>query len=338
MKDETKIADIIDLPDFTSRFLKHSFDFNIQFGMLGICTHYHDALCYRNNSIDKPIAKDIAVLLGHLVDSAKGGLIFPPKTWDEFRRNHNLPLQLPKPAYKSRKGKPSMDNIIDCLVLKAKTIRQGALANFNKHFQDASPWDEDLVSIWKAEDKLAGKDPALRAVLQDLVAQIEVVYNFWTANCRTGDDEDETHPKKSNGISFTALAEQTRDKFLAIRPLKSSSHPMAVRWRSDEGSCSTAWLHLKASTLFQRTYRFGSHSFPWYVCGKELGEIKVRARGSGHAIVDELYVPYRLDAKMVKRLERRKDVDTVVEEDEEFGDEEWQELLEGVEWDDQGVA
>ena len=324
-KDNTTVGDIFGSDDdYANRFLVHAFNFNIQPPLLGAVTHYFEAYCYAEGSISSTMAKNIGSLLGLLVDSAKGGFIFNYALWDSFKRKHNLPMFPPKPAYKDKDKTSRTDNIIDYLMQIAKEVRQKALGDFSAKFKGAEERDDDLTGIWKSEDELATKDPGLRAVLKVLQKQIDDLHDFWVTHIPSR----ETHTPLEYARKFDAVKEQNRDQFLAIRPLESSTHPMATRWRSDTGSSKGSWQLLKASALFQRR---STGSFPWWTCGKELGEIKLRAMGKGHWVVEDLYVPYRLDAKMVGRMEGRGE--EVVggeegEEEDEFRDEGWEDAVE----------
>ncbi|MCJ1246805.1 hypothetical protein MMC30_004014 [Trapelia coarctata] len=340
-KDSTKVSELLEFPDHISRFLRKGFEFSIQPHMLGMCTAYHEALCYHNRSIAFPIAKDIAILLGRLVDSAKGGLLFTEQTWIDFKRKQGLPLTLVKPAYKKNSSSQPTNHIIDRLVFHiAKGVSERALGEFSKQFESARDWDDDLNAVWKAEDERSKSDASLKTVLVDLRAQLESLHGFWTSNCAHV-EADEFRPSRSNPseTSLKARVEQTRERFLAIQPPTSSRSAIVDRWRKDDGSTRDAWTRLKASALWNRYYKCGK--FAWNVCGKELGELKLLGRGGGRCVGEELWVHYRLDARSVKKLEAAEaakgtgseglvgDGDGEEEGEEEFGgwDDDW---LEGM--------
>jgi len=307
----------------------------MQSQMIGICTIFHEALCYRQLPVSHPIACDVALLLGHLVDSSKGGLIFTEGHWAAFKEKHKLPKHLIKPAYKDKfQGRPT-NHIIDRLVFQvAKGVSDRALGAFDRRFANAGRWDHDLNAVWKAEDETSKRNPALKKILDDLRAQCIALHDFWATNC-THPDPDEAgpslHRRKSNGNSgsFNALVEQSRERFLAIQPLSSISHPMIDRWTSDSGSTCGSWLRLKASTLWRLYCNTGK--FVWYVCGKELGELKVLGRGKTNSVVEELYINYRVDARATRKLGADDEAKGAVlgeEEEEEFGN--WDALVDGM--------
>ncbi|MCJ1394492.1 hypothetical protein MMC18_007370 [Xylographa bjoerkii] len=324
VKDETKIADIIDSTDYTSSFLSKGFDFNIQSPILGMCTVYHESLCYRFMSISNPQAKNLAVLLGFLVDSAKGGFIFTEDIWKQFRANNGLPINPQPPAYKSGEPPRKIDHIIDRLVFViAKKVIDTALSRFSERFKDANYWDDDLNAVWKAEDQAASREPYLKKILVDLRTRLEELQAFWACNAHIKDPV-ELRPSRNDEDSFRARLEQVRERFLAIQPLQNSPHAMAARWASDAGSTKGAWARLKASALFKLYHTRGR--FVWYVAGKELVELKILARGRASSVVEELWRVYRVDARLVKRIQGNEAVRSVLpaelgeDEEEEWGD------------------
>ena len=311
MKDETKVADI-DKGNFASQFLHMGFDFNLEESLLGICTSYFESLCYKHKSINDPTAKNIAALLGHLVDRAKGGLRFTSGTWEKFKQKNGL-KPLPRPAYKTKEEPLRISHIIDELVFTvAKGIREKALGQFSTQFESAPTRDVDLVKLYKAEDGEAAKDEGLKNCLDDLQRRFIEYYSFWRKHC-TGDQDDEAKSMTKNGsMGFRKGVEALREKFLNIEPVAGTGSAIVERWRKEffgntMGASSDAavgaemchWTLLKASTLFHY-YRVGS--FPWYVAGKELGELKLRALGGGHSVTQELYLAYKLDTGYVKRI------------------------------------
>ena len=322
-KDKTKVCDIMHSPDYLTEFLRKGFEFNLRPQLLGICSSYHEALCYWQKSISFPIAQDIAALLGHLVDSAKGGLNFTEETWATYKENNNLPKRQAPPAYKDKSESRPTDHIIDYLVFNvAKIVSEKALSQFSKRFEDAGDWDDDLNAVWKAEDQKAQHDSALKVVLISLRTDLEELFESWCVN-------------RKPGVSFKAKVEQARQRFLDIQPLQDSKSPMVERWAKDEGSTKGSWLRLKASMLWNRYHRCGG--FVWFVCGKELGELKVLGKGTGHSVVENLWCAYKLDGKAAKKIlgtaaqcvedgvERVMDADSDGNEDE-FGD--WDDAFE----------
>ena len=329
-KDNTKVSDMIHQPDFTNQFLHKGFDFNIQSPLLGVCSYYHEAYCYHQGSINSPKAKDLALLLGKLVDSAKGGFIFTGTDWRSFKEKCHTPRQLDKPAYKV--DGISTSHVIDQLVLEiGKGIRQRALGKFNDRFKDARKYDEDLVALWKEEDEYAKKDKELGLILKDLVAQLQKIHDFWASNVTEPNPNDDGSRRDKPGLSFTAVAQNARSRFLAAKPLETSTHMLAQRWRKEP--CEH-WAQLKASALFYHwnNQKWGSQSFPWYTAGKELGDIKVaRSEGGGERVIKAIHLAMKLDKKFARREEVEEgSVGGIEEEIDEWDDDDfdgWDELV-----------
>ena len=299
-EDCTKMADIISNSEWPSQFLSLAFCFNMETNLLGQCSVYHESFCYRNGTIRDSMATDLAMLLGLLVDKAKGGLIFNEQTWMGFLKKHGLPARLPKPAYKNKATAKPTDHVIDKLVfVVAKGVRQKALGQFSQHFEEAVTYDDDLVRLSKDEHDESRGDPELKGILNDLTAKLQGVCDFWISNVGT-EGEDEIAPKR--GMTFRACVEHCRDMFLAIEP-PDTSYPMIGRWKKAVVSGRKShWLLLKASALFAN---FHSRNFVWHVAGEELGEMKAMRSRSYHTVTSDLFAAYKLNTKYIQRLEKK---------------------------------
>ena len=329
-KDTTKIGDILHDPEYTSKFLKHAFNFNLQTTMLGSCTAYHESFCYMHKCVNHPSAIAIAALLGHLVDRAKGGFIFDEERWTTFLKNNHLPPRLPKPAYKDKDKARPTKHVIDQLVFDvAKGVRQTALGHFSRHFGKAATWDEALTRVWKKELAEAQGDESLLKVLTSVKVGLKAVVGFWKSNVRVDGDDDEGRPlRKPNAMSFKAIVEKCRDDFLNLKPLEDEAqHPVVRRWYQESGDTDRGgyWNLLKASALFSENHR---SSLVWYAAGVELGEMKVTAGGRGtyRPVIGEIFNVFKLDAKAVDRARRVAENEAAAAEeddDDEFGDLDW---------------
>lgn len=356
-KDNTKVADHLALPDFINRFLRQAFNFNLQPNMLGPCTNYLEALCYKNKSIDTPQAINIAVLLGNLVDSAKGGLIFDEDRWKSFLKRNDLHARLKTPAYKDRdKAKPT-DHMIDQLVFEvAKKVRVSALSDFDERFREASCWDPDLVCIRNEFQDKSKSDQSLALVLKNLKIDLEEILQFWKNNARPEDENDETRPpRKAKALSFRAVVEKCRGDFLALTPRTDDPKPSTTRlsthaasgivasekvrqWqRESETDTKTGeWPLVKASVAFHLHHKTAS---VWHITGIELGEIKATrdGRGSYCVLKNEFHAVSKLDSKLVdgvkrREMERSEDMDEEYDEEGVLGHEPG--LLDDVNWDE----
>lgn len=323
-KVSTRVADMIEDPDYVNKFLRHAFHFNLQVNMLGSCTSYLESLCYSGVSIDDPKAIAIAALLGHLVDRAKTGIIFDESHWLSFLKRNNLQTRMNKPAYKDKERARGTSHMIDQLVfVTAKGIREKALKGFSAKFAHVGTWDEDLARPWNSEIELAKNDQSLNRALTDLKAALDSIATFWVTNARAEDgDEGRILRKSRPQLSFAALIEKCRDDFLSIAPtVPAETDPSSTlgRWAREWGNGRSGyWSLVKASCFF---YKYHKSRLVWFTAGIELGEIKAMARGRGtyRATVAGIYSAMKLDRKYVQRA-RRKDLEREeandVEEDE----------------------
>lgn len=324
-KDDSTVGDLLGHPDYTNIFLRHAFNFNLQSNMLGICSLYHESHCYRQNAINSPQAISIAMLLGNLVDSAKGGLQFDDAKWAAYLKKIELPRTLPKPAYKDRQmGKPTA-HLTDRLVfVVAKRARENALKEFHNQFLDVSARDDDLFRIGNEEHEEAKSNQSLATVLKNLKSDLEAIHIFWRKNARPEDaDEDLRPPRKSDVPSFRNLVERCRADFVNIKPTLGEDPPTETSdrissWQRDHAhGRSSYWDLFKASVAFHQYYRT---PFIWHMAGIELGEIKATAcgRGTYRAVAGEVFDALKLDKRLVDRAMRRE----MLERGEGSGDEE----------------
>ena len=301
--------------DYMDKFLHHAFRFNLQMSMLGICSNYHESLCYHRGSIDSPQAIKIGLLLGNLVDSAKGGFTFDETTWLAFLQQQELPRTLKPPAYKDRKKRGKIgDNLIDQLVFRvAREERERALRNFSITFKDIGSWDKDLIDTYKQENQEAKTHKPLQAVLDNLKVDLETIFLFWRLHARREDEDEDILPSRSSTtLSFRSVVERCREDFVALPPrvgeiIHHNSSDMIRRWQQKhvKGE-SSYWDLLKASTAFH-VFHKTSPSFVWYLAGIELGEIKATKsnRGTYRCIVNSVHATLKIDGKLVDGVKRR---------------------------------
>ena len=330
-KDKLRVRDIYSSDDFTSKFLLHAFDFNFRVNMLGTCTAYHEAMCYHGTSIGDKSATAIAFLLGQLVDRPKNGIIFDEPQWHAYlRRNGLKPCK--KPAYKDKaNARPNKTNLIDNLVfVVAKTVRQDALGKFAKHFENVGTQDEDLVRLYIMERDSEEAKPGhpLSPVLYDLKNQLHQIHDYWKKNVTPHDDGKESTVRRGSNISFRALVEKCRADFLTIEPLALESNLVTKRWKRerDQKHGLPYWDLLKASLVYHEWHKTGNR-YPWLIAGVELGELKATSGGKGtyRIVKEDIFEAFKLDNKVVKRR-RELDYGQVTEEDDEFGDVDWDDL------------
>jgi hypothetical protein len=329
-KDNTKIGDLSPHPDYTSRFLRHAFEFNLQMNMLGICSQYHEAYCYKFRAINNAQAMSIGMLLGNLVDSAKGGFKFDEAKWAAFKRKNKLPMILPKPAYKDKNNQKPTIHLIDHLVfVTAKHTRENVLRKFSEQFKDVVRPDDDLSRVRNEALEEAKNNKDLAEVLANLEKGIRTINTYWKEHVQIDPDDNDTRPTtRPDAPSFRTVVERCREDFIQLSP-ELSAPPTSDRiasWQSDHSAGrSSHWDHVKASVAF---HRYSPKAFIWHVAGIELGEIKAMTRGRGtyRVVVGEIFESFKLDPKIVDvamrgMLEVGSGGNSEVEDDfEEFGD------------------
>ena len=332
-KDRSTTMDFIDHKRLNTAFIRYGLDFNLRTSMLGACTHYHEAYCYKY-AIDKPEAMEVAGLLGLLVDSAKAGFVFDDSTWNDYLKTNKLPRNLRKPAYKDRdRGKPTQ-HLIDRLVFDiAKKVREETLGHFAKRFEDVGSWDDDLVRLRNSEIEIAKNSNELNAILSYLCFELEKLFSYWKVNARPETDESEyVKPKRQAGpdeITFRAVVESCRSDFLAIAPTTGDNtiikSDRICEWqRQHSRKKSSYWDLLKASVAF---HKFHASNFVWHMAGIELGEIKAMSNGRGtyRPTVNNISNAMKIDGKTVDGIKRREDFeeDEGLNDEDEFGGWSW---------------
>ena len=313
-KETTKVGEIYDHHDYLTRFLHLGFGFNLQKDLLGSCSNYHKSLCYHEKDISGTSAIEIALLLGLLVDRAKGGYLFDTETWDRYKAKNKLRPNYNKPAYEDQDNPPRQcSNVIDHLIFNvAKGVKDKALSSFHQSFKDVRTYDDELTRISKEATEAAQGDSAAETVLRKLKKEFEKIYEYWRLNGRGQDDDLAVQrPKRGKDleISFRVLAEKSRDDFLALAPfadeqaMTTNTSSLLKTWHLEWARGGGSWSLLKASMLFS-IYHAKSKSFCWFVAGVELGEIKasVGGRGTYRFVVSGLHEAFKIDGKTVDRM------------------------------------
>ncbi|KAH0545314.1 hypothetical protein FGG08_000613 [Glutinoglossum americanum] len=286
-QDKCQLMDLpLDPDERTLQFVLRGFNSSLEEGLMGACTNFHEKFCYQARSIKSPEAIALAILLGLLVDREKQGYTFTEENWREFRRKVS-PTIPPKPAYKANDESIKTDHIIDYMVFDvAKPVVEKILTGFQERFPDPPTLDIDLVRLWKQEKEAARRDGKLRQALDNLVLEIDAVWNYWLSCSR-----DES--------SFPLRVWRTYSRFNEIMP-KDIDHPMLQRWREDAiRSPYSHWNYLRASAAF---HKYPKHKFVWWVAGRELGQLKALASSRCHMVVSPIHASYKPDASYVRRI------------------------------------
>ena len=340
-KDNTTVADISRSAEYMNTFLHKGFELNLQSDMLGKCSNYHEAYCYREQTISNQEAILIALLLGNLVDSAKAGYRFEPTKWDSFLKRYGLPPFLPSPAYEDQQKANPTKHLIDHLVfVVAKGVKDEALHEFDRKFPDVPTRDDDLFRLRNEEYAEAKRNMPLANVLKNLEAALENIKTFWAMNVTSRHpDSHIPSPRKRDTMSFRSLVEKCRADFVSLKPtldestLGGETSDRISSWQRDhELGRSSYWDLFKASVAF---YNYHIGTFAWHVAGIELGEIKAKACGPGtyRTVYGKMFDAMKPDRRLIAAARRREMFEreggswiqegNEEEEEDEYGDWDW---------------
>lgn len=288
----------------TDDFLESVFDFNLNLSNLGRCTVEHEKLAY-DESVDYPKAKELACLLGHLVDGRKGGVHLSEQAWKEYRKTIS-PKQRALPAYRNpeRRSKPS--NIVDYLkfnVAQSELCR--ILSGLNEAFPEndsQNQLDDDLIRPWSEADEASKSNSEHSQELKDALGEvkrsIDELYRQW----------NQGH-SASTGDEFSAISRQAAESAAVLAPPNAGKHPLIHTWQNSRNE----WKRLVASYAYRRcpNSRFILHAF-----GETLCEIKASVSPS-RLITNEVVACYRVNQKMVAHLTANElPVDEIADVDE----------------------
>ncbi|KAL4926072.1 RNA dependent RNA polymerase [Aspergillus undulatus] len=306
----------------TGEFLESSFTFNLLLSNLGRCTVEHEKLSY-DESIDSQNAKELSVLLSHLVDGRKAGVHLSEAAWQTYRKKIS-PWKRVLPAYKNADRRPKRDNIIDHIrfVVSCKEKKE-VLTKLEKLFPEnehSDTRDPDLVQLWieareKAEAARSEGDTSLYAALKPMTREIESLRERWSRSLSGGER------------SFPPLALKAAEEARAIPSPGPGNHPLIHVWRHSQ----SAWLELVAS------YAYNNHprsSFVLHAFGETLCQIKSRSLPS-RTVSHEVLACYRVNNKVIARLQVQ---DGIEDEETEGGEYEGHEAIEAMLYGTQGVG
>lgn len=304
-------------------FWQRAFTFNLTLSNLGRCTVEHEKISY-DESIDSRNAKELACLLGYLVDGRKGGVHLSEQAWQQYRKRIS-PRARDHPAYRNPGRRPKSSNIIDYLKFQvASQQRDTVLRQLEGQFPEAiaRQRDEDLVRPWNEAWHLAERDReeggTLHTVLNDTLREFNDLKQQWSRSF-SGVDNDSVR-------EFTPMAREAAERAKAIPPPSHGGHPLLHTWRHDPG----AWTAVLASCAYKR---YPDASFVIHAFGETLCQIKARTV-SARTVTNEILACYRLNQKAASQLTAREvpEVDYGgVDEFQESGNEyEGEDAIEGI--------
>ena len=297
----------------SAKMVQKGLCFAFQTPMLGQATGYLEKLNYGrwpqlgSRAVDCADATEIAQMLGHLVDAAKGGLSFTEANFMEYLKSRGLKTRLPLPAYKHGEEPKNICHPIDVARAQGKKIREKVLREMtNKLNEKVSSGDRTIQEVFWAEDKEARTDATLRRAHEDLRARLqEKIRDYWQQHA--GMFEDEHSEQREGAMSFGTLVDNVRHRFVDLGPLD-VDHPLVRRWKREHESSTThpspasSWVRLKATMLFCMT---PGSKLPWYAAMRELCAVKAMASEAPTVVVKQLHDVMKVDTKLVRRLDRK---------------------------------
>ncbi|EKV12907.1 RNA-directed RNA polymerase, putative [Penicillium digitatum] len=273
----------------TEDFLESVFDFNLNLSNLGRCTVEHEKLAY-DESINSAKAKELACLLGHLVDGRKGGVHLSEQAWKEYRKTIS-PKQRALPAYRNPDRRSKSSNIVDYLKFHvAHSELRRILSGLNEAFPEndtQNQFDDDLIRPWREADEASKSNSEHSQDLKDALAEvrrsIDELYKQW----------NQGH-SASTGDEFSPISRQAAENAAALAPPNAGKHPLIHTWQNSLNE----WRRLVASYAYRRcpNSRFILHAF-----GETLCEIKASVSPS-RLVTNEVIACYRVNQKMVAHL------------------------------------
>lgn len=299
-------------------FLDSSFTFNLTLSNLGRCTVEHEKLSY-DESIDSPSAKELSVLLSHLVDGRKAGVHLSEAAWQQYRKKIS-PRARELPAYKNTARKEKPNNIIDHIrFVVSSNERRDVLIKLQKAFPEAEhaqTRDPDLVQPWNEARKKAEKSQPVYAALKTITRDIKDLKCRWDRSLQGGD------------TSFSPLALEAAEQARAIPPPTSEDDPMIQVWKHSQSE----WFELLASCTYKI---YPMSSFVLHAFGEYLCQIKSR-RFPSRTVSNDILACYRVNQKVIARLWVQNNGE---EGDEDEGDEyEGHEAIEAMMYGTAGVG
>ncbi|KAJ6155757.1 RNA-dependent RNA polymerase eukaryotic-type [Penicillium chermesinum] len=297
----------------TEEFLHKTFLFNLTLSNLGRCTREHEKIQYELG-LNHPSAREVGSLLGHLVDSRKGGVLLTDEAWKLILKRVS-PRERLWPAYipydkkvERRHHEPKRENIVDYLKFFVAD-KQGIAVRtrINENFPEISS-DQDLRQPWIQAQK---------AIKDDDTGSVEEVL---TAAKLAIDEARENW----NSQASEARSAQSASEFISEIPAPHSSrpqlHPLVHTWQNSPYE----WRRVLASCLY---WDQPNAKFTWYAYGDTLCDIKAETFSS-RRIVNDIASIYRVNPKAVARFAP---VEMEANEDEFGGGEELEAMLLGME-------
>ena len=302
--------------------LEACFRFNLNPGLLGLCTNQHEKVIYHDGSLVSPGAIRLAALAGHLVDRSKQGLSLSIKNWQKVQSETGC-LKLREPAYKTNIPPIKCINIIDRLKFDlAVPRREDVLTEFSAKWPERAVKDSDLAKPLELckhkirQEKSGGQISAMEEIIEDLTKRLSRIIDQWVANTVPGKLE-----KSPEGF-FDRLVQNLCDEVHRLEPVH-PEHPTVSKGEWE--TTSSRWESLRASCIYDKQRE---KPFSWYMVGPDLctiklGALKERTKEPSRQVMPKIYTSLNVNANIVRRMQEQKERDCrvlVPDEDAEDSD------------------
>lgn len=282
-------------------FYQHCFRFNTYPSFLGIATVELESIGYDTGNISCPEATQLSLLVSHLVDAPKQGLLLT-ETARRSLRSKVSPRSRPRPAYKDGKAsahqiRPS--SVIDFLKFEvAIPEKDRILEDFHENWHCESIRDAHLSQLWRdtrarAEREAGEKLPELKQVLDLLKREIIYIYRQWSRHF--SGDVDKMDPSV-----FSAIVDSTVEQVKLVQPVE-PTHELAIRWQEERGMRNSHWDLLRASLIHHEYY---SSRFPFYTVCEGLCRMKADNEDKpSRTVVGEVYQLLQIPSRIGRKQE-----------------------------------
>ena len=281
-------------------FREESFKFKSAPDLLGICTNFHESLCYSENCIDSPGINAMNNVHDLLLDSSKQGYKFGYDAWRRFQRSHpHIINQNPRqPAYKEaikqcqgvsetlahRKFKQekwtyNAANALDYLYFKIVVPHtEETLRQVDEVFANANASDPSLQCLYNKLN--TNLDHEIKGELEQLNEALTNPYNLWNTLLNRKDEAN-------NKNGYNTCLERCYASYRAILPVN-TMNPSTRFWTEQLiPGPFTYWELIKASALATKYPQKGP--FVFNMAGKELAYLKAQSCKNARTLTWEMY-------------------------------------------------
>lgn len=274
-------------------FLYRGFTFNLILSSLGLCTMEHEKISY-DESIDSRNAKELACLLGHLVDGRKGGVHLSEQAWKDYRQQIS-PRARELPAYRTHQRRYKPSNIIDYLKFQvASCQRESVLQKLEQHFPEQDiifQRDDDLIRPWAEAEQIVQREgkEGDRATLTNALSEVKPLKSQWGQSfC------DKNNISSTRDSVLEAREAVERAKAIPPPPLGPGAHPLFHMWHY----APDTWQRVLASYTYKHYHdnNFVISTFGDTLCQIKAGTVPART------MTNEILACYRLNQKAASQM------------------------------------